>query len=175
MSEPKTKSSNVNFKGFDLDTIPMPFGANKILEVLPQRWPLLLVDRVEKISMEEVVAIKANTIGEHNLMGHFPRYPVTPGVVMIEASAQVCTLVAYFRDHHPIDPNVAKMGVRMVSLDDVRLRREVLPGDVLTITARHLNTKSAGQHVYHKFESCGKVGDKIAIEARMTGYFFNDL
>ena len=125
--------------------------------------------------MKHIVAIKTTTIAEHFLMGHFEGYPVTPGVVMIEACAQVCTLLSYFRDHHPLDHENVIIGVRMVSLDDVRLRKEVLPGDVLRIKASHLNTKSAGKNMFHRFECVGKVNNDITIEAKMTGYFFNNI
>lgn len=174
MSTNNSSDSNfINHKNFDLRNLKLPFGVDKILRVLPQRWPLLLVDRVDYVDMTKVVAVKANTIGEACMVGHFPHYPVTPGVSMIEACAQTCTLLAYFRDHHPLDDEI-KIGVRMVSLDNVRLRNEVLPGDVLVMTSEHLNTKKSSKYSFHKFRSVGKVGDVIAIEAEMTGYFFND-
>ncbi|MBL0725882.1 MAG: hypothetical protein JJW01_02910 [Alphaproteobacteria bacterium] len=169
------KKEEKNFKGFDLSKLKLPFGSDKILRVLPQRWPLLLIDRVEEVCMDYVVAIKATTIAEHSLMGHFEGYPVTPGVVMIESCAQACTLLAYFRDHHPLDRSKVKVGVRMVSLDKVKLRSEVLPGDVLRVKASHVSTKRTKDNIFHRFSCVGKVGDRVSIEAQMTGYFFNDI
>ena len=175
LSDKELHDKYSNFKHFDLRDVKLPFGARDILRTIPQRWPLLLVDRVDYIDMKKVLAVKASTIGEHTMMGHFPGYPVTPGVVMIEACAQVCTLLAYFRHHHPINKEEVEVGVRMVTLDCVRLRKEVLPGDMLSIEARHINTKNTDKKVFHRFEVVGKVGDKVAVQAKMTGYFFNDI
>ena len=169
-----SKNNNINFNNFDLSQVKMPLECRTILEILPQKFPLLLVDRVESVNMDEIVAIKANTIGEHSLDGHFVGNPVVPGVNMIEACAQVCTLIAYFREHHPLDKTKVKFAVRMVKLDNVSLKKEVLPGDVLRITASHVSKYTAGNSVFHKFKAIGRVDGQIAIVATMTGYFFND-
>ncbi len=102
-------------------------GIEKILETLPHRYPMLMVDRVLEISEDKIVAIKNVTINEGIFQGHFPGAPVMPGVLQLEAMAQVggiltsvkCDLpgaIAYF-----------------MSADKVKFRKPVVPGDQLRV------------------------------------------
>lgn len=100
---------------------------NKILEYLPHRYPFLLVDRV--LSCEpgkRLTALKNVTINEPFFQGHFPGHPIMPGVLIIEAMAQVggMLLLAHFEGQ-----NVEDKVVYFMSLDEVKFRRPVLPGD----------------------------------------------
>lgn len=99
-----------------------------IQEVLPHRYPFLLVDRI--LEMEEgkrAVGIKTLSIGDIFLQGHFPGYPVMPGVLIVEALAQVGAMAILnsleFRGRRPF----------LTGIDNFRFRRQVIPGDVLRL------------------------------------------
>ena len=105
-------------------------GIQQILEVLPHRYPMLLVDRVEAIEPNRsIVAIKAVTINEEFFQGHFPGHPIMPGVLQLEAMAQVGSILLLRMPGY-----AGKIGYFM-SADSVKWRRPVLPGDTLHIEA----------------------------------------
>jgi beta-hydroxyacyl-ACP dehydratase FabZ len=115
-----------------------------ILKILPHRFPFLLVDRVVEIEPDKrLVATKNVTINEPFFTGHFPGAPVMPGVLIVEALAQACgLLVAYNRK------TTANEYLLFAGIDNVRFRRPVVPGDVLTLTveARRIRARSAQMH-----------------------------
>ena len=99
----------------------------RILEMIPHRYPMLLVDRVEQVVKDvSAVGIKAVTMNEPFFQGHFPGHPVMPGVLIIEAMAQVGGMLLLGTIEDP-DQKV----VYFMSLDNVKFRRPVLPGDQL--------------------------------------------
>ncbi|MNE02016.1 3-hydroxyacyl-[acyl-carrier-protein] dehydratase [Pseudomonas linyingensis] len=113
---------------------------NEIRELLPHRYPFLLVDRVVEMDLEEkrVRAYKNVTINEPFFNGHFPGHPIMPGVLIIEAMAQAAGLLGF-----------SLMGAKaaadtlylFVGSDNLRFRSPVTPGDQLTLEARVLSAK----------------------------------
>ena len=98
-----------------------------VMAALPHRFPMLLVDRVEELVIDErIVAIKAVTINEPFFAGHFPGRPIMPGVLIVEAMAQVGGMLMLGSLQEP-DSKV----VYFTSLDNVKFRRPVKPGDQL--------------------------------------------
>lgn len=101
-----------------------------ILQSLPHRYPFLLVDRVLEVAPgERIVALKNVTFNEPQFTGHFPDYPVMPGVLILEAMAQASALLAGYTD----PPAVKGKLVYFMSIDKARFRRPVVPGDQMRI------------------------------------------
>lgn len=98
----------------------------KIMELLPHRYPFLLIDRILKISEEKIVGIKCVTMNEEFFQGHFPGHPIMPGVLIIESLAQTGAVFLLSRIEDPSIklPYFAK-------IDRVKFRKPVRPGDVL--------------------------------------------
>jgi 3-hydroxyacyl-[acyl-carrier-protein] dehydratase len=110
---------------------------NKILELLPHRYPFLLVDRVIELEpRQRIKALKNVTMNEPHFTGHFPEYPVMPGVLILEALAQTGALLT-FSDGKPQDDSI----YYFAGIDNARFKRPVLPGDQLILNAsveRHM-------------------------------------
>jgi len=108
---------------------------NEIREILPHRYPFLLVDRIIELEAERVVGIKNVTSNEPQFGGHFPGFPVMPGVMIIEAMAQ-CAGVLVLKN---LEDRASKL-VLLVAIENARFRKPVVPGDTLrmemTITKR---------------------------------------
>lgn len=99
----------------------------KIKEILPHRYPFLLVDRVLEIeSQKRAVAIKNVSVNEPFFQGHFPEYPVMPGVLIVEALAQVAGIAMY-------DEGKSNGLGLFVGIDACRFKRQVVPGDQLRL------------------------------------------
>ena len=106
----------------------VPLGAAEIRELIPHRYPFLLVDRIVELEPGvRAVGIKNVTQNEPFFQGHFPDYPVMPGVLIIEAMAQVGAVGVMAGGEHK-----EKLAL-FAGIDGVRFRRQVVPGDVLTI------------------------------------------
>src|SRR5579864_9483699 len=101
----------------------------KVLEILPHRYPFLLIDRVLELSDEKVVALKNVTMNEPFFQGHFPGVPVMPGVLQIEAMAQAGGILA--SRAVSFDPSTHVM--LFMAIDAVKFRKAVTPGDQLHI------------------------------------------
>ncbi|MBF0447154.1 MAG: 3-hydroxyacyl-ACP dehydratase FabZ [Magnetococcales bacterium] len=101
-----------------------------ILKYLPHRYPFLLVDRIiEVVDGEKLVAIKNVTFNEPQFQGHFPENPVMPGVLILEAMAQAGALFAAYTDPSSLENRL----VYFMTIDKVRFRKPVLPGDQLRL------------------------------------------
>ncbi len=108
---------------------------NEVMRRLPHRYPFLLVDRVlECVRGQSVRALKNVTYNEPYFSGHFPGRPVMPGVLIIEALAQVSGLLAYISADVIANPNAT---VYFVGIDKARFRKPVMPGDQLILIARY--------------------------------------
>jgi 3-hydroxyacyl-[acyl-carrier-protein] dehydratase len=106
----------------------LPLGPAEIRELIPHRYPFLLVDRIEELEPGvRAVGIKNVTQNEPFFQGHFPDYPVMPGVLVIEAMAQVGAVGVMAGGEHE-----DKLAL-FAGIDGVRFRRQVLPGDILTM------------------------------------------
>ncbi len=130
----------------------------EILNVLPHRYPFLLIDRVEKLEgYDRAVGLKNVTYNEPFFQGHFPEKPIMPGVLQIEAMAQLSGALLLRKAE-----NVDKLAFLM-SLDDVKLRKTVVPGDQLRIEAEAIKVKSRTGLI----EARATVNDRLAAEAKM--------
>jgi 3-hydroxyacyl-[acyl-carrier-protein] dehydratase len=133
----------------------------EIMRHLPHRYPFLLVDRVlECIPGERIKGVKNVTVNEPFFQGHFPNYPVMPGVLIIEALAQVSLILFYETiDRLPDDKSI----IFFAGIDDARFKRQVLPGDQLLLESieRRL-VRGVG-----KFSVRASVGEELVAEAEL--------
>ncbi|MFZ1199442.1 MAG: 3-hydroxyacyl-ACP dehydratase FabZ [Desulfobacterales bacterium] len=114
------------------------FDIQKILDMLPHRYPFLLIDRViDMVAGEKIVALKNVTINEPFFQGHFPQMPVMPGVLIVEAMAQTGG-VFYIASRPPADGGYI---FYFMGMDKVRFRKPVVPGDQLVIEATLLKMR----------------------------------
>lgn len=133
----------------------------EVLEYLPHRYPFLLIDRV--LSCEpgkNIVAMKNVTINEPFFSGHFPHYPVMPGVLTIEAMAQAAIILAFKTlDTKPDDKSV----YYFVGIDGARFKKPVIAGDQLILKVSFLRNSRG----LWKFSATAEVDGKIAAEAEL--------
>jgi 3-hydroxyacyl-[acyl-carrier-protein] dehydratase len=132
-----------------------------VLERLPHRYPFLLVDRVlECVPGSSIVTLKNVTMNEPFFQGHFPNYPVMPGVLITEALAQTAALLAALTSEAQIEGG-AKAGDNTVyflaGVDNARFKRPVVPGDTLTMYAELARHKLSLWTFATKAEVDGKV------------------
>ena len=107
------------------------FDIRKILDTLPHRYPFILVDKViSLVPNEKITAIKNVTINEEFFVGHFPNYPVMPGVLIIEALAQTAGILSFKSMNETADDNTLYF---FVGIDNCRFKKPVVPGDVLNL------------------------------------------
>lgn len=110
----------------------------EIMQILPHRYPFLLVDRIESLKEgEEAVGIKNVSINEPFFVGHFPGNPIMPGVLIIEAMAQVGGVLAF----HSSPKEWAGSLVYFMGIDKVRFRKPVVPGDQLRLKLTTIRQK----------------------------------
>jgi 3-hydroxyacyl-[acyl-carrier-protein] dehydratase len=132
-----------------------------ILEYLPHRYPMLLVDRVLECEPgKRILGIKNVSINEPYFAGHFPHHPVMPGVLIIEALAQVSAILSFKTLGNKPDKDSVYY---FVGIDDARFKRPVLPGDQLTLESvieRHVRG-------IWKFSTRALVGGTLAAEANL--------
>ena len=130
----------------------------ELLKILPHRYPFLMVDRILKIEGNRIVGVKNVTINEPYFQGHFPDHPIMPGVLQLEAMAQVAGILL-------IKLAEAKNQLAyFMAAEDVRWRKPVMPGDVLIIEVEL--TKARGK--IGKARGVCKVGGEIVSEAQVT-------
>lgn len=130
-----------------------------IRALLPHRFPMLLVDRILEIQPgERVVGLKNVTINEPFFVGHFPGQAMMPGVLILEAMAQVAGLMMLALPNHK--NKLAVLG----GMDDVRFRRPVVPGDTLITEATIVKVRGN----IGKVRMVGRVGNEVAAECEMT-------
>ncbi|NGX58907.1 MAG: 3-hydroxyacyl-[acyl-carrier-protein] dehydratase FabZ [Chlamydiae bacterium] len=134
------------------------FDIKEISEILPQRYPFLLVDRIIQLDLEEnfIVGIKNVTRNEQFFQGHFPGVPIMPGVLILEALAQTGGILVHQKSQN------AKTAL-LLSINNAKFRKPVVPGDVLTLQATGLHFSSKGG----KIQAKALVGEQLAVEAEI--------
>jgi beta-hydroxyacyl-ACP dehydratase FabZ len=105
-----------------------PLDIQTILDILPHRYPLLMVDKILEIGTDSIVGIKNVTFNEPQFTGHFPGFPVMPGVMIIEAMAQVGGILV-----GTVAPHTRGKIMFLASVEEAKFRRPVVPGDQLRI------------------------------------------
>ena len=140
------------------------YDIEKIMEMLPHRYPFLLVDRIiSLVPDEKIVALKNVTINEPFFQGHFPGKPVMPGVLIIEAMAQVGGILAY-------ETGPAEKRNRLIyfmGMDKVRFRKMVVPGDQILFEAKILKFRSKAA----KMSGTATVDGQLVAEAELMASF----
>lgn len=130
----------------------------EIMEIIPHRYPFLLIDKVESLEGNKIVAIKNVTMNEYFFQGHFPVEPVMPGVLIVEALAQAGAVALLKRDE--FQGKIAYFG----GINNAKFRKKVVPGDTLTLEVEL--TKIRGMAGIGK--GIAYVDGKKACEAELT-------
>ena len=133
-------------------------GVQELLNLLPHRYPFLMVDRIVKVEGSKIIGVKNVTINEPYFQGHFPGHPIMPGVLQLEAMAQVAGVLMLRR------ADAERQIAYFMSAEQVKWRKPVLPGDVLVIEIEI--TKMRGKIGKARGEC--KVRDEIVSEAEIT-------
>ena len=131
----------------------------KILDTLPHRYPFILVDKViSLVPNETITAIKNVTINEEFFQGHFPNYPVMPGVLIIESLAQTAGILSFKSMNKTADDNTLYF---FVGIDNCRFKKPVVPGDVLNLNVSIEKVKGG----VWKYNAIATVEDKTCAQA----------
>ena len=139
---------------------------DQILKLLPHRYPFLLVDRLkEVVPGESGIGIKNVTINEPFFQGHFPENPVMPGVLQIEAMAQTAGIIVL--QSFPEEERSGN-GVYFMTVDEVKFRKPILPGDVIEF---HVKKEQTVRNVF-KFRGEAKVDGKLVSQAIFSAMIF---
>jgi UDP-3-O-[3-hydroxymyristoyl] N-acetylglucosamine deacetylase/3-hydroxyacyl-[acyl-carrier-protein] dehydratase len=152
-------------RDFDLERTPL-YNINDIEKILPHRYPFLLVDKVMEINEENIIGVKNVTMNEPMFTGHFPGNPVFPGVLQIEAMAQVGGIFALSKVE---DPHL--YSTYFMKIDNVKFKQKVIPGDTLVFELFLLSPIRRGL-----VEMGGKayVNGKVVMEAEMLAQIIKD-
>jgi len=136
---------------------------NEIMKLLPHRYPFLLVDRITEIDPgKKIVGLKNVTINEPFFPGHFPGHPVMPGVLIVEAMAQVAAILVY----RSSDDNKGKI-TYFVGIDNTKFRKPVVPGDQLRL---ELDVMGCRRGIY-TFSGKAYVDGKLVTESELRATF----
>jgi 3-hydroxyacyl-[acyl-carrier-protein] dehydratase len=136
----------------------------EILNILPHRYPFVLVDRILEIELgKSITGLKNVTINEPFFPGHFPTEPVMPGVLIVEGLAQAAAILAYLTEKEKIGKNL----VYFAGMDGVRFRRKVVPGDQIKYQIELIKRKSK----LFKLKGKAFVDDQLAAEAELLATF----
>ncbi|RFB05713.1 3-hydroxyacyl-ACP dehydratase FabZ [Parvularcula marina] len=131
-----------------------------IKEILPHRFPMLMVDKIVEISKDGATGVKGVTANEQFFEGHFPQMAVMPGVLIIESMAQTAAAYTAYIDNVDTDNNI----VLFMGVEKAKFRKPVVPGDQLRIRA----TITARRPPVWKYEAKAYVDDKLVAEAAFS-------
>lgn len=153
-----------------------PFGHIQVLNYLPHRYPFLFVDKILSVTSPvgpdgklqqvgtKVVGVKNATMNEPYFVGHFPTFPITPGVVLIETMAQMASfgILPFLK----VDENLkilSKFDLRLAGVDNTRFRRPFLPGESITMTIECVRQRGP----IWGFQCKGEVDGQVAVESEI--------
>lgn len=144
-----------------MNEVPKQFDIVSVMEMIPHRYPILLVDRIlEFVSGERAVGLKNVTFNEPHFQGHFPGWPVMPGVLIVEAMAQTSAALVV----HTLGEEAKGKIVYFMSIDNAKFRKPVTPGDALHIHVEKIQNR---RNVW-KFNGRAMVGDEVCAEATFS-------
>ncbi|MCH4284744.1 MULTISPECIES: 3-hydroxyacyl-ACP dehydratase FabZ [Bacillota] len=135
----------------------MLYNSNEIQEIIPHRYPFLLVDRIESIEGNKVVGTKCISANEMQFLGHFPEKHIMPGVLQLEALAQTVAVMLLSKEE-----NKGKIGL-FAGIDKARFKRQVIPGDVLRLEAEVIRERMGIAWV----KAVASVDGEVAVTAEM--------
>lgn len=139
----------------------------RIVEMIPHRYPMLMIDRVVDIVRDHsATGIKNVSINEPQFRGHFPNHPVMPGVMIVESMAQTAAVLVV----HTLGPDAEGKLVYFMSIDGARFRKPVVPGDAMRVHV--LKVRNRGP--VWKFEAAAKVEGKVVAEAQFAAMIRED-
>ncbi|WP_277111708.1 bifunctional UDP-3-O-[3-hydroxymyristoyl] N-acetylglucosamine deacetylase/3-hydroxyacyl-ACP dehydratase [Chryseobacterium taklimakanense] len=147
-----------NVPDFDLTKEPV-YDINGIMKLMPHRYPFLLIDKVLELSDTHVVGLKNVTFNEPFFVGHFPKEPVMPGVLQVEALAQTGGILVLASV-----PDPENYSTYFIKIDKVKFKRKVIPGDTLIFKIELIEPIRRG--IVH-MQGYGYVGDSVAVEAEL--------
>lgn len=138
---------------------PFVLSAKEIERILPHRYPILLVDRVVQLNLEEseIIGVKNVTVNEPFFQGHFPGVPIMPGVLILEALAQTGGILVHQKGYQK------KIAV-LLNVANAKFRKPVVPGDVLHLHAKGIHISGNGG----KIKAKAMIGDQLAVEAELS-------
>jgi len=162
MSE--TTNSNATAEPAVIETPTGPLDINQIQAILPHRYPFLLIDRVLEIERKKkIVAIKNVTINEPFFAGHFPNFPIMPGVLIVEAMAQAGGAMLLTE----VEDRTNKLIV-FTGIEKARFRRPVVPGDQLRIEVVMLSWKEGASRIAVRMEGKAFVNGKVVCDGTVS-------
>lgn len=139
---------------------PLPLNLEDIQRILPHRYPFLLVDRIVTLELgKRIVGLKNVTFNEPCFQGHFPGRPIMPGVLIVEALAQIGGILALLSNPE----NLGNPSIFLMGLDKVRFRQPVVPGDQLRLEVTALRRGNK----FWKMQGQAFVGDTLVTEGDM--------
>lgn len=144
-----------------------PVDVMGIMQMIPHRYPFLMIDKVVEIKLDEsAIGVKNVTINEPFFQGHFPRQPVMPGVLIIEAMAQTAAVLVV----ETLEGAAAGKLVYFMAVDEARFRKPVFPGDQLRIHVSKVRNRGS----VWKFRGEVKVDGQLRAEAGFTAMIMDD-
>jgi 3-hydroxyacyl-[acyl-carrier-protein] dehydratase len=148
-------------------TVIEPIDILQIMQMIPHRYPFLMIDRVIDLRVDEgAVGVKNVSINEPHFQGHFPRQPVMPGVLIIEAMAQTAAVLVV----ETLEGEAAGKLVYFMTIEEGRFRRPVFPGDTLKVHVTKLRNRG---NVW-KFRGEARVEGALMAEARFSAMIMDD-
>mgnify|MGYP006416862841 FL=1 len=149
------------------DSTTEEIGIERIQEMLPHRFPMVMIDRVENVvPNESAIGIKNVSINEWFFQGHFPEKPVMPGVLIIEAMAQTAAVLVV----RTMGPDFEGKLVYFMSIEDARFRKPVVPGDTLRL---HVTKQRQRANVW-RFKAEANVKESLVAEAGYTAMLMEE-
>jgi 3-hydroxyacyl-[acyl-carrier-protein] dehydratase len=148
-------------------TSPIPIDIMRIMELIPHRFPFLMVDRIVELALDEkCVGLKNVSINEPYFQGHFPREAVMPGVLIIESMAQTAAVLVV----ETLEGAAAGKLVYFLTVEDARFRKPVFPGDQLLVEVTKLRSRGN----FWKFRGEARVEGTLVAEANFSAMIRDD-